>query len=415
MSLICQSEIHVQTENALRFSLVTKPPPVLDYVKAISSVVGATHILAVFEETDNLKVYFDDKRYVDAVIRSGIHVLGRHVRIDYVVPPGVKVILSNVDPVLSNCDILHLLADYGTVVSPIIRIPISDDAEVCHIGYGVVHAYMLVNELLPTKVEFKCGDQVCCIKLKVEDKPEPFILPCFKEDPDETSNDDELEINTMPAICDGSVSNTSRTDANTVEISEPVVVSVEGATSVSTNQIAISESFQQAKTFVPKRRGRPKKASSRHITASVRAAKRIKNIKHKLKARRRHFKKQSEKKNDSVRIETSPGPPDLEVSSQTTVSAEQLEPTYTNVTSPLKPNYSSSILVLEPQKLLMFLDEVKHHRAPLELARKYLGEECNNVKLFHLIQQLHVYNKSHSDLNLKMRISRIIKHMKDSM
>lgn len=180
MSLACETEIGVQNELALRFTIVSKPTPTLEYIKSISSLVGASHILAVFEENDTLKVFFDDKKLVDTLIRSGIHVLGHHVRVDYVVPPGTKVVLSNIDPVVSNFDLTRLLSMYGAIVSPIICPPISDEMEYCHIGYGVRYCYMTINETIPNKLEFKYGDQLCAVKIKVAD--ELIAVPFIKSD-----------------------------------------------------------------------------------------------------------------------------------------------------------------------------------------------------------------------------------------
>lgn len=405
MSLACEAEVRVQNECALRFSITSKPVPVLEYIKAISSLVGATHVLAVFEESDNLKVFFDDKRYVDALIRSGIHVLGHHVRIDYVVPPGSKVILTNVDPVITNYDVMRLLSTYGAVVSPIIRPPISDDTELCHIGYGVRYVYMGLNGGIPNKIDFKYGDQTYTVKVRIEERAGMFMIPYIKTDDSEEIFD---EINPNYEALPGP------SGINTNSVS-PIVVSVESTASESSSvQI---ESSKSLRSITPGKRRRPRKnllMRRKKVTATSQAARRIKKtVKHKFISARKNKYKQNhpsrkaaaKNKLSLVDLPATPYSDNVEVAKNDEVDGED---------SALDAS-TSGRCILEIPKFLMFIDEVKRHRAPLELAKKYIGDDCDPNALNILIEQLQDYKASQNDINLKTRVWRLIKSLKEAM
>lgn len=411
MNFACEAEIGVQNEHALRFSIISKPTPMLEYIKTISSLVGATHILAVFDEGDSIKVFFDDKRFVDSLIRSGIHVLGHHIRVDYVVPPGVKVVLSNVDPVISNFDLIRLLSVYGTIVSPIIRPPISDDTEFCHIGYGVRYVYMALNGSMPNKLEFKYGDQLCIIKVKINDDSSFLFIK-----PDDLDLSDEEVRYQMLYDAELATVDTYTIEANTNV--DPVVVSVESCSSESNSdeQIDASKSSMTEKSPV-KRRGRMPKTlhvKRAKITATSRAAKKIRqNIKHTWIRKRKPFKRGRRGKKVKQEKKHHSSPPPILPSLSPCSSDNALTPPLLIPNSTADKGSFSSIL--SEEKLQTFIDECKHQRAPLEVAKKYLGNDSNNDLLKCLIMQLNEYRLNHSIPYMKLRIARLIKSLTDTM
>lgn len=412
MSLACETEVGVKNDCALRFSIVLKPCPVLEYIKTISSLVGACHVLAVFEEHDSLKVFFDDKRFVDILIKSGIHILGRHIRVDYVVPPGTKIILSDVDPVISNFDLLRLLSVYGTVVSPIIRPPLCDDAEFCHIGYGVRYVYMALNGTIPSKVEFRYGEQLCLLRIKT---CENASLTFVKRDDSEVTN----EVLTTYTHYENDCAGPSNVDIYTFsESMDPVVVSVESNASEtnSDDQVVAFKGASVKKTRRPRERLPPKslRIKPTKITATSRAAKRIKqNIKHKwITSKRKPLKKGTKRGGRSIRQVKK------QRYSNSTLPSTSSPTNSSSSTPPLLISEfkykSSSGSILSDEDFQSFCDECKHNRAPIEVARKYLGNDCTDDMINRLIKQLNEFKSALTNPSLKIRVRRLIKTLTDT-
>lgn len=393
----CESEVAVRNDYALRFWNISKPPPIIEYVKAISALIGASHVLAVFEEDDAIKVFFDDRRYVDTLIKKGIHVLGHHVRADYVVPPGIKVILSNVDPVIPNFDVMKHLSVYGSVVSPVVRPSICDDVEFCHIGYGVRYVYMVLEGVLPSRLELKQGDQLSYIKIEIEDNTNDVPIK-----PDRSQSDDEEASdysNNLIPILEAENSNA------------PIVVSVQ-----STSDEGLGETIQKPPMEVnpdinpilsiSRKTQFQMHLKRKRLTSAAQAAKKItQNVKHKWGAKQgRPFKKARRGRGRM------PFRYVAKKSSSSSSSEEDPEASKNVVAriSPTKP-------IMDDRSLRLFLEEVKHQRVPLQLAKKYLGEGCGTDKVHKLIDQLRNFAERQGSQNLKLRIGRLIKCLKEAI
>lgn len=446
MDFPCENEINVRNDNALRFAIVTKPTPVIEYLKTIASLIGASHILGVFEDDNFIKVYFDDKKFVDTLIRSGIHVMGHHIKVDYVVPPGSKVILSNIDPVVSNYDLIRLMSMFGSVVSPVFRSPISDDIELCHIDHGVRYLYMNINIPVPETLEFKYGDQICKINVKMEDSlpiisyvktepdesntsesssnatlsdsfsAEPIIVDNNNTDPINVDNNTDpigVDNNTDPISVDNNtdpISVDNNTDSISVDdnldITDAVVVSMKSATE------EISMKQQSKNSQLHDETNKHKLHKGHH--AKLRTSQTNTRIRPNVKYRNRRVKK--------LRIPRKKTVQNVACIKKLLQTPLKVQPASSVCSS--SPDDSSMQLsgicdsfidedtksILDEGQLKLLLEEVRCQREPMEIVKKYVGPDSDALRC--LIKQLINLKKKTDDNAFKVRIRRLINNLK---
>lgn len=417
MDYLCDADVQPRNEYALRFSVAAKPAPVLEYVKTISSLIGASHILAVFKENDAIKVYFDDKKSVDTLLKCGIHVMGHHIRVDYVMPPGMKVILSNVDPVVRNIDLVNLLSLYGTVMSPVLRSPISDDAELCHIDCGVRYVYITLNGSIPEAIQFNYGDQDCIIKIKVEDTSS--VVTYIKKEPMEFYNA-AYSLDVTPPdsdyISSPVISSDNALDNDDVD---PVIADVQSAATENnedTNVVASQSAVE--KDHINYRSQLSRTRQTKYVMKPKVPKKVRQNIQYKwANTRKVKPSRKLKPRKNLVRQVKKP------ISSQSSILQSFSHSSSSNTdisTSTASINnddakVKSSKYIFSNEEFKMFIRDVKRHRAPLELVKGYFGNNLNDNVLLSLIEQLNEYKSRTVNVPMKVRINRLIRKLRGAL
>lgn len=195
--------VEITAEHAVLIPSLASVKNVMAYVEAVAVVIGSCHIHSVYEDGDNIKIYLNDKRFVDILVNNGVSILGRQMNVDYAVPRADKVILSNVDPIVPDAVLMKLLSYYGMPVSAIIHEKIATNSEYSHIECGKRKVYMKIfaDKKIPNKINFTFQDVCYRIDVIVEHYDRNAVQESTPADQtEEEMNDDLLEVGSNQSL-----------------------------------------------------------------------------------------------------------------------------------------------------------------------------------------------------------------------
>ncbi|KAG8193443.1 hypothetical protein JTE90_005090 [Oedothorax gibbosus] len=195
--------VEITAEHAVLIPSLSSVKNVMAYVEAVAVVIGSCHIHSVYEDGDNIKIYLNDKRFVDILVNNGVSILGRQMNVDYAVPRADKVILSNVDPIVPDAVLMKLLSYYGMPVSAIIHEKIATNSEYSHIECGKRKVYMKIfaDKKIPNKINFTFQDVCYRIDVIVDQYDRNAVQESTPaEQNEEEMNDDLLEVGSNQSL-----------------------------------------------------------------------------------------------------------------------------------------------------------------------------------------------------------------------
>lgn len=195
--------VEITAEHAVLIPALPTVKNVMAYVEAVAVVIGSCHIHSVYEDGEHIKIYLNDKRFVDILVNNGVSILGRQMNVDYAVPRADKVILSNVDPIVPDAVLMKLLSYYGLPVSAIIHDKIATNSEYSHIECGKRKVYMKIfpEKKIPNKINFTFQDVCYRIDVLVEQCDRNGVIePTQPQRNEEEMNDEMLEVGSNQSL-----------------------------------------------------------------------------------------------------------------------------------------------------------------------------------------------------------------------
>lgn len=402
------SKHEITNDHAVLIPGIPSIKSVMPYVEAVAVVIGSCHIHSVFEESDHIKIYLKDTRFVDILVNNGVSILGRQINVDYAVPRADKVTLSNVDPIIPDSILTKLLCFYGSPVSAMIHEKIAVNSEYSHIECGKRKIYMKIfpEKKVPTKINFTYQNMYFRIDVLVE--------PCEKNNVCETlSTENEERV----------VGDEDDNDLLEVESSvniKPNIQDLELKKQPTAKQLAYfnrgKNKSNPATNMASRLKRRAKKGwyKTRHTTQTSRITQKKKT---KLRlAVQRHLAARRKKK-----VKAQSGNPEFLGNNLSSIDENKKLPNKLDSTDTIGENSHSisanemtnclTQYVLDSKELEEFLLRTKFHRCPLQVAREFLGDNYCPVAVEALKSQLLEYLNMSKDVALKFRIKRLLSLM----
>ncbi|GFQ88325.1 uncharacterized protein TNCT_472481 [Trichonephila clavata] len=397
------SKHEITNEHAVLIPAIPSIKSVMPYVEAVAVVIGSCHIHSVFEDSDHVKVYLKDTRFVDILVNNGVSILGRQVNVDYAVPRADKVTLSNVDPIIPDSILTKLLCFYGTPISAIIHEKIAVNSEYSHIECGKRKIYMKIfpEKKVPTKINFTYQNMYFRIDVLVE--------PCEKNNACES-----LPTENEERVMEDEEDNDLLEVESTVNV-KPNIEDLILKKQPTDKQLAYrnrgKNKANPATNMASRLKKRAKKGwyKTRHGAQTNNSAQRKKNKlrlavrRHLATKRNRRVKEQntshnSESLNDSNNL--------LNRHDSGDVIGEN-----SHSVSPSEVSQCVSQYPLDSKDFEAFLSRTKFNRFPLQVAVEFLGANYSPITLEALKSQLHEYININKDATLKLRVKRILAAM----
>ncbi|GBN57712.1 hypothetical protein AVEN_83640-1 [Araneus ventricosus] len=399
----------ITSEHAVLIPALSTVKSLMPYVEAVAVVIGSCHIHSVYEDSDHIKIYLKDKRFVDILVNNGVSILGRQINVDYAVPRADKIILSNVDPVVPDSILMKLLCYYGNPVSAIIHEKIATNSEYSHIECGKRKVYMNIfsDKKIPNKINFTYQDMFFRIDVMVEppasDVCETLPVPEVTEEQIDEDSNDALEvassINMKPDV---------EEVISKKKPSEKRAYHRRGKSKANSATNMASRLKRRARKgwygtrnamarnkFTPQNKDKLKLAVKKHLAAEG-----------KRKLRKSEAVPKTEASSRNSAAEENPG------SSNNVESKDAIDHFSANDISEYVTQYP-----LSTNELMEFMKKSKFHRDPCRIAWEFLKEKTpESIEALKI--QLREYYQVIKDQGIKFRIRRVIaslKYSKDSV
>ncbi|GFS34093.1 uncharacterized protein TNIN_456581 [Trichonephila inaurata madagascariensis] len=171
----------------------------LRYLKKISAFIGSNHIHSVFKNNGLLKFYFSEEKFVNKIIDSGILLNCDQLQICRTGSTMLKVILSEVDPIIPDNIITDVLKTYGSLESPIEHIKVSENVQFDHIYSGTREVKMKVFNglLLPQTLQLTYNNISYQIGIKIVKERQTVTKPSVVMEKKEAKNDKPHFLNSV--------------------------------------------------------------------------------------------------------------------------------------------------------------------------------------------------------------------------
>ncbi|GFY51779.1 uncharacterized protein TNIN_16761 [Trichonephila inaurata madagascariensis] len=171
----------------------------LRYLKKISAFIGSNHIHSVFKNNGLLKFYFSEEKFVNKIIDSGILLNCDQLQICRTGSTMLKVILSEVDPIIPDNIITDVLKTYGSLESPIEHIKVSKNVQFDHIYSGTREVKMKVFNglLLPQTLQLTYNNISYQIGIKIVKERQTVTKPSVVMEKKEAKNDKPHFLNSV--------------------------------------------------------------------------------------------------------------------------------------------------------------------------------------------------------------------------
>ncbi|GFU00169.1 uncharacterized protein TNCV_801511 [Trichonephila clavipes] len=171
----------------------------LRYLKKISAFIGSNHIHSVFKNNGLLKFYFSDEKFVNKIIDSGILLNCDQLQICRTGSTMLKVILSEVDPIIPDNIVIDVLKTYGYLESPIEHIKVSENVQFDHIYSGTREVKMKVFNglMLPQTLQLTYNNISYQVGIKIVEETQTVTTPSAVVEKKDAKNDKPHFLNSV--------------------------------------------------------------------------------------------------------------------------------------------------------------------------------------------------------------------------
>lgn len=411
--------VEITSEHAVLIPALPAVKNVMAYVEAVAVVIGSCHIHSVYEDGEHIKIYLNDKRFVDILVNNGVSILGRQMNVDYAVPRADKVILSNVDPIVPDAVLMKLLSYYGQPVSAIIHEKIATNSEYSHIECGKRKVYMKIfaDKKIPNKINFTFQDVCYRIDVLVEHFDRNAVIePAQETRNEEEMNDELLEVGSNQSL------KPNINDLMLENLRQPTPKQLAYRNRGRGKSVTPDDSATTAARKIKRRaRGgwyasrltRMKRMKSNPVNQNpIAQGKRL--VVEKMTTAKRGrggFKKRRVGRPSSQGIATqeiNPEPFDvIEISGDENNTLDQSS---SSTSDPIDAQAISQY-PLPIEELQKFVFKTRFHREPLQVAMEFLAENKAPDAILALKSQLQEYQNMCKEQALKIRIKRLVSVM----